>query len=134
MWWSQFQGHDCLCISVKSHSPNLQRTAQPSQGSIYQVDFRACEYNPSCRRCLKCFIQQEVIPSAILGETKVFLGLLHNFTTSHLARSPDQAWIQEIFVEWTDWMTGHLRAQALIQFRALATTWNYISICSGVWS
>lgn len=123
--------HDSLCISVMSHSPNSQRTAQPSQGAIFHGDFPSWLVSSALRvehafSALSSNV--EVIASTVLGETSSLV-----FLTTSLVIKP-RSRLDSGNICWMDWLEDWTPKSLVLQFRALGTTWDHVSICSGVWS
>lgn len=76
--------HDSSCISVMPPSPNSRRTAQPSQGTIFHVDFPYWLVSSvlDVEEAFSALSSNvEVIASTILGDESSLVFL----TTSHLA-------------------------------------------------
>lgn len=98
----------CMCTIPL---PSFSETSMAFQGQLCHCLSRrspllACEFNPSCRRHFKCFIQPRgrypycgrLKPSLVFFTTHALHGALCKVSGNSCWR--------------TDWMAGHIRAQA----------------------
>lgn len=127
MWWSQFQGPDSLCIPF----PSCTETSMAYHCVSCTFPLLACEFNPSCRRHVKCFIQQcESYPVRhIAGGWILSWSSLQPHT---LPGAQLNVGLRKCLLK--DRLDGRTCKSSGFQFRALTVTQNHTSTLLGVLS